>query len=57
MDRKTRKVLNMYQALHLRLNVDRIYLPCSEREKGLLILEECGNAEKSSLGQYLATNG
>ena len=30
MDRKTRKVLHMYQALHPRSNVDRLYLPCSE---------------------------
>ena len=40
MDRKTRKLLNMYQALHLRSNVDRQYLPCSEGGKGLLSLEE-----------------
>ena len=56
MDRKTRKVLNMYQALHPRSNVDRLYLPCSEGGKGLLSLEECVNAEKRSLGQYLKMN-
>ena len=49
MDRKTKKVLNMYQALHPRSNVDKLYLPCSEGGKGLLSLEECVNAEKSSL--------
>ena len=27
MDRKTRKVLNMYKALHPRSNVGRLYLP------------------------------
>ena len=46
MNRNTRKVLNMYQALHLISNVNRIYLPCSEGGKGLLSLEECANAEK-----------
>ena len=56
MDRKTRKVLNMYQALHPRSNVDRLYLPRSEGGKGLLSLEECVNAEKRSLGQYLKMN-
>ena len=56
MDRKTRKVLNMYQALHPRSNVDRLYLPRSEGGKGLLRLEECVNAEKRSLGQYLKMN-
>ena len=50
MDRKTRK------ALHPRSNVDRLYLPCSEGGKGLLSLEECVNAEKRSLGQYLKVN-
>ena len=56
MDRKTRKVLTMYQALHPKSNVDRLYLPCSEGGKGLLSLEECVNAEKKSLGQYLKMN-
>ena len=56
MDRKTRKVLNMYQALHPRSNVGRLYLPCSEGGKDLLSLEECVNAEKSSQGQYLKMN-
>ena len=56
MDRKTRKVLNIYQALHPRSNIDRLYLPRSEGGKGLLSLEECINAEKRSLGQYLKMN-
>ena len=45
----------MYQALHLRSNVDRLYLPRSEGGKGLLSLEGV-NAEKRSLGQYLKMN-
>ena len=56
MDRKIRKVLNMYQALHPRSNVDRLYLPCSEGGKGLLSLEKCVIAEKRCLGQYLKMN-
>ena len=56
MDRKTRKVLNMYQALHPRSNVGRLYLPRSEGGKGLLNLEECVSAEKRSLGQFLKMN-
>ena len=56
MDSKTRKLLNMYQALNPRSNVDRIYLPHSEGGKGLLSLEECVNAEKRSLGPYLKMN-
>ena len=56
MDRKTRKVLNMYQALHPRSNVDRLYLSRSEGGKGLLSQEECVIAENRSLGQYLKMN-
>ena len=55
-DRKTRKILYMYQALHPRSNVDRLYLPHSEGGKDLLSLEECVTAEKRSLGQYLKMN-
>ena len=46
----------MYQALHPRSNVDRLYLPRSEGGKGLLSLEECVNAEKRSLEHYLKMN-
>ena len=56
MDRKTRKALNIYQALHTRSNVNRLYLPRSEGGKGLLSLEGCVNAERMSLGQYLKMN-
>ena len=56
MNRKTRKVLSMYQALHPRSNVDGLYFPRSEGGKGLLSLEECVNAENRFLGQYLKTN-
>ena len=50
MNRKTRKALNMYQALHPRLNVYKLYLLLSEGGKGLLSLEECVYAEKRSQG-------
>ena len=46
----------MYQALHPRSSVDRLCLPLSEGGKGILSLEECVNAEKRSLGQYLKMN-
>ena len=55
-DKETRKILNMYQALHRRSNEGRLYLPCSEGGKGLLSLEECVSAEKRSLGQHLKKN-
>ena len=46
----------MYQALHPRSNVDRLYLSRCEGGKGLVSLEECVIAEKRSLGQYLKMN-
>ena len=56
LDRKTRKILNMHQALHPRSNVDRLYLPRSKGGRGLLSTEECVNIEKRSLAQYLKDN-
>ena len=35
---RPKKVLKMYQALHPRSNVDKLYLPRSEAGKGLLSL-------------------
>ena len=56
MDGKTRKVLSMYRALHPRSNADRLYLPRSERGKGILSLAECVSDEKRSLRQSLKMN-
>ena len=56
MDRKTRKIMTIYQALHPRANVDRLYLPRKEGGKGLLSAEECVNIESRALGQYLKMN-
>ena len=53
---KTRKVLNIYQTLHPRSNVDTLDLPHSEGGKGLLRLEEWVNDEKRFLGKYLKMN-
>ena len=56
LDTKTRKFLNMYQALHPRSNVDRLYVPRSKGGRGLQSIEECVNTEKRSLGQHLKNN-
>ena len=40
----------MYQALHPKSNVGRLYLPCSEGGKGLLSLEERVNDGKEVSG-------
>ena len=50
------KSTNMYQALHPRSNVGRLYLPRSEGGKDQLSLEGCVNAKMMSLGQFLKMN-
>ena len=53
-DRKTRKKLCMYDAMHVRDSVDRLY--CSRREggRGLSGVCACVKAEENSLAYYLS---
>ena len=53
LDRKTRKALTMYKALHPRASTNRLYAPRKEGGKGLLSIEDCVNIENRALGQYL----
>ena len=41
MDRKTRKLMTIYRALHAQADVDRLYFKKSERERGMISTEEC----------------
>ena len=41
MDRTRRKIMNMYNALHPRDSVARLYLPRKEGERGLMSVEDC----------------
>ena len=40
MDRRTRKLMTMHNALHPRSNVDRLQIPRSERGRGLQSVED-----------------
>ena len=40
-DRKTRKLFTIYEALHPKSNVDRLYIPRKEGEGGLISIEDC----------------
>ena len=40
-DRKTRKLFTMYAALHPKSDVDRLYIPRKEGERGLMSIEDC----------------
>ena len=58
MDRKIRKIITMYGGLHVRSNVDRLCLPRSEGDRGLISIEDCVNNERENLALYaLRSNG
>ena len=51
-DRKTRKIINMYSGLHPRSVVERLYLPRSEGARGHVSIEDCVNNERKNLALY-----
>ena len=53
MDTKTRKILAMNRALHIRSNVDRLYIKRKEGGRGLMSVEECVRAEEAALEEYV----
>ena len=40
-DRKSRKLFTIYGTLHLKLDVDRLYIPRKEGRRGLISIEDC----------------
>ena len=46
LDRKTRKILNMFRALHCRSSIARLYLKRKEGGRGLISVQECVEMEK-----------
>ena len=53
-DRKTRKYLTMYGAIHPKSDVDRLYMIRKEGGHGLISVEQCVKGEENSLGFYVA---
>ena len=53
MDRSTRKVMNMYRALHPRDSVVRLHLPRREGGRGLLSIEDFVDLAKLRLENYV----
>ena len=51
-DRKTRKMLNMYGGLHQKSNVDRLYLKRENGGRGLISVGDCIMNEGNNLGLY-----
>ena len=52
-DRKTRKLFIIYGALHPKSDVDRLYIPRKEGERGLTSIEDCAELAIKGLEVYL----
>ena len=55
-DRKSRRTVTMYGALHLKSDVDRLYIKRKEGGRGLISVEHCVKEEQNSLGFYVANS-
>ena len=55
-DWQTGKLLNMHRGLHPRSSVDRLYTPRTQGGRGLLIVKDCVELERSNLLDYAANN-
>ena len=55
-DRKSRKTMTMYGALHPKSDVDRLYIKRKEGGRGLMSVEHCVREEENSLGFYVVNS-
>ena len=55
-DRKSRKTMTMYGALHPKSDVDRLYIKRKEGGRGLMSVECCVREKENSLGCYVANS-
>ena len=53
MDRTTRKTLTMYESLHPKSNIDRLYLNRKHGGRSLISIEMCVRLEGNNLGLYV----
>ena len=49
MDRKTRKLMTIYRALHPQADVDRLHFKRSEGGNGMISIEELVNVEENNM--------
>ena len=56
LDRQTRKLMTMHNALRPKSNVDRLYLPRKDGGRGLLGVEDTVNIAKVSLKGYVSNS-
>ena len=57
MDPRTRKLMTMHKALHLRKDVDRLYVPRKEGERGLTSIQDGVDASVQWLEDYIKNHG
>ena len=55
-DRKSRKTMTMYGALHSKSDEDRLYIKRKEGGRSLMSVECCSREEENSLGFYVANS-
>ena len=55
-DRKSRKTMTMYGALHPKSDVDRLYIKRKEGGRGLVSVECCVREEENRLGFYVSNS-
>ena len=53
LDRKTRKMMTLYGALHPKSDVDTVYVARQKGGRGLIICEMCVKAEENNLAWYV----
>ena len=56
-DRKTRKLFTIYGALHLKSDVDRLYIPRKIGRRGLIFFEDCAELAIRGLELYVHGSG
>ena len=56
MDRKTRKLIKIYEGLHPLSYVDRLYIAKSDEGRGPVSVEGCVEEEKCNLAKHAAQN-
>ena len=52
-DRKTRKLLTMYRALHPQADTDRLYMKREKGGRGMISIEDCIEMETHNMKEYL----
>ena len=52
-DRKTRKLFTIYEALYPKSDVDRLYIPRKEEGRGLISIEDCVEVAITGLEVYV----